>query len=420
MTFSIGRIGATSSGWTLTNPTEWVRTGPARHLLSGRATFATINEAVACIDQLTALADNPDEPAVPIVWTDEPSMSGFYRIRDVTASIDPDSWHAASIAYTVDAERVAFGYAGYSGAESSLVGAVITNGHSVSTSQIFHAAPNTVDYNPSSTVELNAATTVTTETGVLAYAYRSTAGSGPWNLNSRFTVAPDAFYTGAAKLEVDLGGGAWRTVVGRNLEGGSLRFNNGLIRVVDGLAAPDIFNGSAWELGAGVTRTFGIYSDGSTGTVLLSQSLNRQILRNSPEEVAVRYTYSPPGTLAVVTVDVSLRRGAFYVTGLIQASAAYTWATRAAGATYGGSGSTMHRGADDAFGNRWFSMWAPASTVGFTSGTGIHYLNAAATTAAFAHGVILNYSTASAPFTPAAIHSSFWGQLSERMAVVRR
>lgn len=414
MALTLGRVGLSASGITLDDPERWDRQGDAV-VVSGVAKASTQEDAVVLSEQLRGLADNPDEPFIACTWDQESTFDGFYRVAAVQLGSTSVSLSAHWFPYSVTLERFDT-VAGAAGIESSLVGAVITNGGGVSTSQIWHASPSGIDYYPGSTSELGGYVSRPTETGAVNLAFRSTAGSGPWNLNARYSCQADDFYDGAAQIEAQIGpSSAYRTVVGRTYRaGGSMRLNNGVIRYTVG-SSIEVWNGSAWET---VSQAFQLCADGSGGADDLLYSNMIQILRNSPEEVAVRMTMAPPTTLDVVTVDYILRRGAFMLTGYIQSTRSYDFGFDLGVASGATSTNTYIRASDDGNGNRWFSTWAPAATA--NTGTGLHYINSAATSATFGIGVILNYATAVSPDSLAAVLSGFWGQLTERMTVVHR
>lgn len=414
MALTIGRVGLSTSGVALDDPESWQRQGSI-HTLNGVAKSSSQADVMALTEQLRGLVDNQDEPFVSCTWDQESAFDGFYRVLGVQIGSTSVSLAAYWFPYSISLERLDT-VAGYAGIESSLVGAVITNGGGVSTSQIWHASPSGVDYFPGSTSELGGYVSRSTETGAVNLAFRSTTGSGPWNLNARYSVSAADFYDGAAKIEAQIGASsAYRTVVGRTLKaGGAVRLNNGVIRYQLG-SGIDVWNGSSWE---SVSQGFQLLADGSGGADDLLASNMLQILRNSPEEVAVRVTMAPPTTLDVVTVDYILRRGGFMVTGYIQSTRSYDFGFDLGVSSGATSTNTYIRNSDDGNGNRWFTTWAPAATA--NTGAGLHYINSAATSATFGIGVILNYATAVSPDSLAAVLSGFWGQLTERMTVVHR
>lgn len=415
MTITFGRVGLSTSGDTLLDPERWDRSGD-QVTISGVAKASTAARASFLAAQLNGLNNNPDEPYIACTWTEDTAFDGYYQVLDVQVPSVTASLSANWFPYTITLLRVPT-VNGYAGVESALVGAVISNGHSVTSSQIWHATPNGIDYFPGDTGELGGYDTRASETGTLNVAFRSVAGSGPWNLNARYAVNAADFYNGAAKIETDLGSSTYRTVVGRKFKSVStIRLNNGVMRFTLGTNSIDLWNGSSWETvtGSGVS----LCSDGSSISDTMAISNLIQVLRNSPEEVCVRATYAPPTSLDVVTVDYVLRRGAFHVTGFIQSTAAYAFSFNHNTSSGSTSTGTYLRSADDANGNRWFSTWAAAATA--NTGTGAHYLDSSATSGAFALGAVLNYATAVSPSSFAAILSGFWGQLVERMTVVRR
>lgn len=415
MALTLGRVGLSQSGVTLADPEEWRRSGN-RVSLSGVADAASVADAVHLSQQLNGLAGNPDEPFIACTWDQESAFDGFYRVLGVDVGTVAPSLAVGWFPYRIELERVD-GLRGAVGFESSLVGAIITNGHSVSSAYVFHSVPDGIDHYPGDTnsTGMGNQATRSTETGNVLTAYNASA-AGPWNLNARWSCEAADYYDGAATIESSISGN-WRPVVGRVDKASALRINNGIIRFQP-FAFMDIWNGSAWET---IDRAWGLYSDGPAGSTALATSSMAQILRNSPEEVVVRYTVplAAPDVLEVATIDFSLRRGASYVTGFIQSTKAYRFGILGAASTSSTTG-TMFRGSDDSNGNRWFACWDKAATISFVSPSNRFILNATQTSAMFAWGMILNYASAVGPYNLTVQTSSFFGQLNERTMVVRR
>jgi hypothetical protein len=414
MTITIGRVGQSQSGITLRDPERWTWRGNVL-TLSGLASASTYADSVHLRQQLVGLDNNPDEPFVAVTWTVESAIDGFYRVLSVDAPSELSSYVNFHWPYTVTLERVeslrtAIGF------ESSLVGALVTNGHSVTTAQPFHAVPDGFDHYPGDTSAMGGQATRATDTGTVTTAFASVAAAGPWNLNARWSCEAADYYDGACVIESTVGGNR-RAIVGRNDKQTALRLNNGIVRFTP-LTTLEIYNGSSWET---LDLTFTIYPDGPAGASALGASNFAQILRNSPEEVVVRYTLPPlaPDVLEVVTIDFSLRRGASYVTGFLQSTKGYRFGLLGAAATSSTTG-TMFRSSNDSNGNRWFVCWDKAATITAVTGVNRFILNATQTSAMFAFGGILDYSTAVAPYNLAVQTSSFFAPLNERTRVVRR
>lgn len=414
MALTLGRVGLASSGIALADPEEWRRSGD-RVSLSGVADAATVADAVHLSQQLNGLANNPDEPFIACTWDQESAFDGFYRVVGVDIGTIAPSLAVGWFPYRIELERIE-GLRGAVGFESALVGALITNGHSVTVGHIFHAVPDGIDHFPGDTSAMGGQVTKATETGNVTTAFASVSAAGPWNLNARWSCEAADYYDGAATIETSISGN-WRPVVGRVDKASALRINNGIIRFQP-FAFMDIWNGSAWEA---IDRAWGLYSDGPAGSTALATSSMAQILRNSPEEVVVRYTVPlpSPDVLEVATIDFSLRRGASYVTGFIQSTKAYRFGILGAASTSSTTG-TMFRASNDSNGNRWFACWDKAATISFVSPSNRFILNASQTSAMFAWGMILDYSTAVSPYTLAVQTASFYAQLNERTMVVRR
>src|SRR5688572_26646066 len=85
------------------------------------------------IEQLIGLAENIDEPHVPVWWDHDPIVDGFYRVANSSwrATRGTGPW-ANSFEFSADLERVP----GNPGIESVLVGAVRANDHSITDTNV--------------------------------------------------------------------------------------------------------------------------------------------------------------------------------------------------------------------------------------------------------------------------------------------
>lgn len=408
MSLTIGRI-------TLTDPTEWSETGRGVTLSgwikpTAGATDATNAAALQAIaGQLAGLWDNPDEDVYPLTWDLEPYLDGYYTMTGPVSvtRVNVGATRVVAAQWSMTLARVeqpmfeTF---------SSVV--LRTNSHSVTGTPdcIVGTFPSAKAYEVQSSANAN----ITTYTrvginGSIGLATTKDASSYPCTASVLQSTSPADHYIGCPSIEVQGMDGVWRPVVGRVTPSGAAgkwRLTNDVFRVAPSTTAGhltvSIYDSvaTAWESTDFYVGAYGGSWD-STGkigysTFDSSTPLAPAILRNSVDEVAIRFNAGPflnNGTSAGGIIDICLTRGAhqFTIRGVSLNSTKWGVAvSSAAGATnvtYG-----LRRTSNDSNGNRWIIMNAETSTNDTTDG--IRYLTSAATSFLFAIGIELNGTTA--------------------------
>jgi hypothetical protein len=323
MTMTIGRI-------TGLRPSNIQRSGE-RVTITGAILAASATELRMRWAQIRGLAGNEDEPIVPVTWTIDTTLDGYYWVRGVSVSpIGPEK--GVNGRFAIELERVGGGFA-KPAIEVNYVMADITNPHGV-TERGRIGVPNTgQEVNPFPLVF--APSYITTETGAVALiSPEPIAEPLPRSGTVRYWVPPVDFYDGAATLEV-LVGATWYPVTGRQLPTNFTRWRltNGWFRFGPTVTATPFYmlaegwNGSAWITVGTFER--GLFNGGSwtrhdfgatnptfatiPGTSTLSVP---QILRNGPETVTIRI----PQVYGFESW--SLARGEAFVRGYYQDTAA--------------------------------------------------------------------------------------------------
>jgi hypothetical protein len=69
----------------------------------------TVETQRILVEQLRGLNDNPDEPVVPVVWTEEPQVEAFYAVDSVTVDCDPDFWANGHFRWSASLTRITDG-----------------------------------------------------------------------------------------------------------------------------------------------------------------------------------------------------------------------------------------------------------------------------------------------------------------------
>ncbi len=285
--------------------------------------------ASAVRDRLNALVMSRDEPVIPVVWSEDSTIDGFYKVESVTTSNPAAALVDGYVQWQAQLSR--FGGGSLPQCEVYSTHSVRPNSASVTTTTL----NGSNDYRrlavPAAATDFwcgsqSTAATRTTSSGALSCWYLPTY---PAALTSTFTVAPGDYYDGACEIRTGYGAAASQLVLGkyapRPFDG--MTISNGLVRVflhpsIDTAFEVEVFDGSAWEnliSGTG-WRIEHDYGGGSNHQWDLSNA-STQILRNSPERCTVRLVLAEAATVAQfgrVWIDLTVRRGDPFVGGLVQ------------------------------------------------------------------------------------------------------
>lgn len=372
--------------------------------------------AQALTQQVQGLANNDDEPIVPVASTDDPTLDGFYVVVGVNVDQPRTYLFNNLIRCTIGLRRIG----SYSFPQLELItGAVTrTNAHGLTGEAIvaaYHDIPNAITGGPLvfgvgfSRVVADSATPLQVLAAVPPVAITTFSWWAP----------PSSYYVGAARVEVN-DGGNWYTVGGRQVSiTDNWRISNGMIRLSSGDgAAPgtlEVWSGSAWE--SRNIRHFDL-SGLASRNIGLSYDADRSpmtVIRNAPERVIVRCA------MASSTCDYSVSRGARHVEIMpagtsvsLRGIGLDTTHAAAATAITGGIRAT----ANDANGNQVvFGMAGGTLATNLTSG--LIYSSGAMPSSLMA-GVALDGSTATVRNAPADLMNQFIGIAPVKQRVVTR
>lgn len=380
MTIAIGRAGR-DSGLTLNSPSYWNVNGDQVEA-AGALTASTYAKLILLRAQVNGLADNRDEPVVPVNWTGDASVDGFYEVLDASVPMPARGIAALKLDWRVRLRKVGV----YPDLNSVLVGnAVRTNSHTIGKGSTVPwwgtPADATMDYVPGASTATRVA-----DSGSVKVAY-TTNGTVLYNTNRRWACAASDYYDGACKVELYDGIGFY-TLAGLWLPNTPVtdgwRINNGLVRVSygagNGLIKVEHYISGSWS----VSKTYKL----TRGTPLASTTAlgpftTITVVRNSPECVVLRLGIEQDSTTypAQVALDLVLRRGALWVEGTLTRAADQTSSaelastsfplgiqrnTAEAGATHT---SGVHANAADAQGGKYILTSPTATTVETTTGS---------------------------------------------------
>lgn len=369
MTLTIGRCGLDV---TLDDPDAFTHDGDQVYV-AGDLTAASIDDVKVLRQQLLGHVANPDELVIPVTWTEDPTADGFYRLHAAKVDIGPAALVAGWFRFTATLERVP-GYANPL-AEAVLLGAdVRDNDHSISsfTARAWYALPDVSEsilVDPGGSFS-SSSTTRHYNPGDDSHAHLKLIWDpGADQLRDdvvQFRLAPEYWYRAAATLTVD-----GRVVVGRQVldRPHDWMISNGTMRVSPDGTDPELLVVEHWDPHAATwhSKTYRIYEDDDR-TDPLPEPHAMAVLRNAPEEVAIRLSYDGGLTRdGRIDLDLSLRRGSLFVD--CTAAGANQWTveratTEAASAITGG----VRAASLDGAGNRYVIATPHTFTADTTNG----------------------------------------------------
>lgn len=285
----------------------------------------TANSVLATRQQLRGYVDHLDEDTVPVHWTVDHSVDGWYRV--IAASVD-DRGRAGSGVATAMIELERFGTS-FTGVQMETVGSSVTrvNAAGATAAGVWCLPSVATAFDPPAGWKNLALASRTTASGAVHVVGVDTSTTA---ITGRYTINPSSHYVGAATIEDTFGGSTYYSVAGRHarLAPTTWRLTNDLLRITPSTTAGHLldvstYNGTTWS----TPSAFTLIADNNvvppndiTGTdpVLVSA----RVLRNSVECAVVRLgwryvtvngtTVSSENKLLRQTqiLDVSLRRGA--------------------------------------------------------------------------------------------------------------
>lgn len=412
MAVTVGRV-------SLDDTNNWSISGDEVSL-STEIIATTSNAAKALRQQLLGLFDNPDEPVVPVTFSEDSDADGFYEVTSVAVDTFPVSLSSNTFPVELSLRRLP-GYALPWG-NSILLGAVRNNNHTISSaaagSAYWHAIPSdTLDYYLSTSTDTNTAAASTGSVSIENIASASWSGSAV----AKYTIKPSDWYDGAAKIEYARSG-TYYTVVGRNVESGldatGWRVSNGIIRLSSssGTLMLEANRAGTWGTAKGFKAN------------LYTTYTSFSVLRNSVEEAVVRvgmagvFGSQPPAVL-----DIRLRRGAAMAEcsitdlsagtnlGTVTASICRTTTEAGTNVAIGGTVVGIAANAADADGNSYVLITSRTNSRDTTNGT----VGATTPTNRFPFGLGISTGTvAYTGATQAELISRYFWPLAERVSIV--
>jgi hypothetical protein len=269
--------------------------------------FASVADVKVMRQQLNGYINNPWEAWVPVTWTGDTSINGWYRVNSAKISAAPGSLADGWFSFSVTLERFPRGF-GNVRVESVCSGANRFTGVGGVTPSTWHSYPatNTTGYDADGTVLVP-----TARQGPGGFAAIVTHATLFYDAAPKWSIPAANWYDMAATISAGS-----HVVVGRQTlaNPADWELNNGLVKIAPNVSylfdlfAPVFASPTGWGTGKGVKAG---YFDGAAFQSI-GVALSTSVLRNAPEEVAIRCVcaLSPAGGgSTTVNVDISLRRG---------------------------------------------------------------------------------------------------------------
>ncbi len=424
MTLQVGQLKG------LRNPSS-VSFDGRRLSLEGWLRGVTREEVSANRDTLLGYNNNPDEPAIPIIWEDDPWIDGMYRDIQFSAQPIPGVSERGTfdIQYNLDASLISRQVA----VEAVTVGGFRTNGAGTSYDQAsevqpFYCVPaNSYDYygDDGSTAVLSTTTRVSA-TGAVSFV----PFDSPTAITRRvpsYSMPLAEWYTGACTIEQAVGGGQV-PLAGRSFPAGKSpalgwRISNGLIRLSDSRTlnrsfTVEVFDGTKWN-----GYELALYLPSNYFETFYTVT----ILRNSPESCVVRVSTSPGANTIPILIDVRLVRGSRFAEIRMATLSGLTvdWVTKwfpelvtTVELSSGGNVYGLYRSAADANSMRFYSFSSADVTTGATTDT--YMQQTTSNNCNIAVGQQMNSLSGATYESMTALWKQYLGPVSARQRVVDR
>ncbi len=335
---------------------------------------------------------------LPVTFTDKPERDGYYTSSAPSSDLVDWQGEVVTSSWKLDLTRI--GLDNETDLQSRLAGTVRANDFAL-TGERWHAPP--IGHYAYYTGTTQPSTmTRTSEDGALTV-YRSV----PAGVSPRWGCAPADY--GNARVRV-LSDSIERTGVNTTIAASAWELSNALVRVRPSGSHLEVsaYDGTQWE-----SKNWNITVAGSAVAAWTAVT----VLRNDFEAGAVRLTQSRgPGR---ATLDLTLRRGARFVEGYLQADTSGTLAASLAtleNTTSFASAGYVVATSNDAAGNK----YTAGSAHNFTAHASGGVSKASSVALDFYLGVVVNGSSAVSGDAASNLRDQYIASLPERVYGVRR
>ena len=413
--------------------------------MAGPISTDTYDELRAVRERFEALVDNVDERAIPVTFTEDGSIDGWYMPRSATWQQDSVSTVINNAVWAVELERV-----GDQGESQQLemrsVHAVRQNQNGIDTSD-YSGTSGWIDWIPGAATDWYNGSLASTSSRSADDGFSGSALGIPLSAagetNTAFSITPQQGYSAACSIRC-LYGSAADLVGGRGGAGafgaGEWVLSNGIVRVKQHPSNNAALLVEVRDSGSWVTMHSDVgwyhqidYGGGSTASWNINTA-NVVVLRNSPEVAAIRLqilntTFS--ANFGRVWLDLTVRRGDRHVNGVFRVDSRGSLggvltmkpsSSIAATALFTSAG--LRATSNDSNGNR--AVWGAAGAVAVTQNTTtgkIEQSSGGGTTGnalPFCIGVELDGSSASGADTASNVLLQWYDGRGIEQMVVRR
>ena len=389
--------------------------------IAGDIHWSTLAGALAVRQQLLGHVDNPDEPVIPIRHSDDARLDGYYRVLGIDVDSVPMSLNTNVLNWSGTFQRI--GSYGAPEIEERLIQALRSNGHSLTgTSSYGEYWPTTamepVVDDANALVDIGANRTGDNSLTFDALGFNEIATVGAQNRVFRVQIPPASYYSGAPRLEYDIGSGVYVPLVGQQIPRGyeeSWRLTTDVCRWSmnsSGHIVGEYYDTNTWQQ----VGIWYLYSS-SAKTVL-----GVTVLENSPTQVRLRFRLSVDGSTGVNNayyVDMKVQRGwqRVEITTFIGPNYLATHVLRSTTTVACTDGTYyINRTASDGNGNRW-AIGASQPLTRDTTNGGITLTSSAAVANYWIH---LYDGGAAAPTNPSSANACYYAATSLQRRVTSR
>ncbi len=316
---AVGRFG----GELVSGEVTTVEVAGGKVSIKGETSRADLERSLALRQQLLGYVDSPDESFVPVLWSEDPSVAGFYRVTAASMSGEAGSAPKGFLSYSVDLERVP-GYASPL-LENVVVAKTRTNVLSLIAAGVIGVPASVHSFVLMASNPLYGEATFTSSVLMVRQGEHAAINVQRADYSSdgvrfcQYYLDPETFYDGAATLRV---GTPPRVAVGRQIRNTTTAWelSNDLFELRAASESKFEMEFHAWDPSKSAWTPWekigfwgGISSNVSYPLAPLVAPHTIRVLRNTPEQVTIRLLSQDPLTLVAITYDITLRRGARYV-----------------------------------------------------------------------------------------------------------
>lgn len=322
--------------------------------------------AAAMRDRFLALTASSDEEFVPVTWSEDSTVDGYYKPLDGRVSYSPASLNDGYFEWECTLER--HGPSGPAQIEelynyahvdpSNALSATEANVEASATAIAIGACPATA-LDAWNGLSAASGTARTAETGSLSM-FETTFPGLPFSANHRYSLLPSDAYVGACSIRGTYAGVADQLCLGdMSPARDGLVLSNGLVRAkITGSALTiEVYDSGAWVTTSATGWTM-VATSGTIGsnTIDLGAATTVPVLRNSPEACSVRVLAAATKELSAtgrVWVDIGVQRGSMVVTVAPKCDRLVVWSLASTNAVAGTSiNGGVRQTSNDANGNR--------------------------------------------------------------------